>query len=103
MTPPINQLGRSGITRKIIMLVMISGFLPLLVLATIFFVFAYKSEKQFVYDIQKEMCNRVAVSISAHLNTTFGQIKLFANSLKPKWVAQRGDQGGGLPAFGSSD
>ncbi|WP_419663056.1 two component system sensor histidine kinase, hybrid [Desulfosarcina variabilis str. Montpellier] len=81
MTPPINQLGRSGITRKIIMLVMISGFLPLLVLATIFFVFAYKSEKQFVYDIQKEMCNRVAVSISAHLNTTFGQIKLFANSL----------------------
>ena len=82
MTPvPIEQMRRSGITRKIIILVMISGFLPLMVLSTIFFVFAYKSEKQFVYDIQEEMCNRVAVSISAHLRTTFGQIRLFANSL----------------------
>lgn len=78
---PMNRLGRSGITRKIIILVMISGFLPLMVLSTIFFVFAYKSEKQFAYDIQEEMCNRVGVSISAHLRTTLGQIKLFANSL----------------------
>jgi signal transduction histidine kinase len=81
MNNPINHFGRSGITRKIIMLLMISVFLPLLVLSTLFFVFAYKSEKQFVYDVQKEMCNRVAVSISAHLETTFSQIKLFANSL----------------------
>lgn len=81
MTPILNAMGRSGISRKIIILLMISGFLPLFALSTIFFVFAYKSEKQFVSDIQKEMCNRVAVSISAHLETTFGQIKLFANSL----------------------
>ena len=81
MRAALKSLANSGITRKIIILLMFSGFLPLFILATIFFVFAYKGEKQFVSDIQKEMCNRVAVSISAHLETTFGQIQLFANSL----------------------
>ena len=73
-------IGRSGITRKIVTLLMISVFLPLFALSAILFVFAYKSEKQSVSDIQKEMCDRVAVSISAHLDKTFSQIKLFAKS-----------------------
>jgi signal transduction histidine kinase/CheY-like chemotaxis protein len=81
MRATLKSLANSGISRKIIILLMVSGFLPLFILATIFFVFSYKGEKQFVIDIQKEMCNRVAVSISAHLETTFGQIQLFANSL----------------------
>ncbi len=81
MTISSKNISKTSITRKIVLLLLISGVFPLMIVAAIFFSFYYKGHKHDLFNIQREISDRVATSISAHLEKTYGQIQLFAGSL----------------------
>ncbi len=81
MMTPSTTHSKTSITRKIVLLLLISGVFPLMIVAVVFFSFYYKGHKHDLFNIQREISDRVATSISAHLEKTYGQIQLFAGSL----------------------
>jgi PAS domain S-box-containing protein len=83
MTPRSEHLSRSGITRKIVVLLFFSAIVPFLVLAIVFFSFYFNGQKQAVIAVQQEIGDRISTSISAYLEKTAGQIQLFADLINP--------------------
>lgn len=81
MIVKFKNISKTGVTRKIVVLLFVSGIIPLLILAGVFFTFYFKGQKQGVIDIQREIGDRIATSISAYLEKTSGQIQLFASTL----------------------
>lgn len=84
MSLSLRALFKSGMTRKIMVLLLASGTVPLIILAGVFFSFYFQGQKQGIIKLQGEICKRITTSISGYLEKTTGQIQLFADTLNPE-------------------
>ena len=89
MLKKLADILKGGVARKIVILLFAFGIVPLGILAFVFFFFYYEGQKQSVIDVQKEIGERVSTSISAYLEKTSGQIKLFAGTLNPNRYSKK--------------
>lgn len=81
MISKLKTILKPGITRQIVLLLLVSGIIPLLILAAVFFTFYFKGQKQAIVDIQDQIGDRIATSISSYVEKTSSQIQLFASTV----------------------
>jgi hypothetical protein len=65
------------------------GFVPLLILAVIYFSFYFEGQKEAIRQVEKEIAERVSLGISSYLEKTTGQIRLLARLLPPEEKSRR--------------
>lgn len=78
MLHAIQTFVKRGIARKIIRLLFIFGIVPMAILSSLYFMLYFRYLKLSVFQIQKEICERIAVTISGYLDKTISQIQLFS-------------------------
>ena len=75
----INSALRRGLARNIVSLLFMFGIIPLGVLTLIFFSFYFKGQKSGITNVQKEIAERLSSGISAYLEKTVEEIRLFTH------------------------
>ncbi len=69
---------RHGVARTLVTLFLLCGVVPLSLSGMVFLFSYYQSEKRAIGNVQEEIAQRIAASISAHIERASGEIQLFS-------------------------
>ncbi|MHC1742940.1 MAG: PAS domain S-box protein [Syntrophobacteraceae bacterium] len=69
---------RYGVARTIVTLFLLCGVVPLSLSGMVFLFSYYKSEKRAIGNVQEEVAQRIATSVSAHIERATGEVQLFS-------------------------